>query len=223
MSYASRLLAMSRDRVLAIEPRVVGGEPDPPQEQIVETAVAAPPQGQDSRAETPGSRTRTTPAPVVPQVAADTAEVNFDERLPRTERTIERTVDRQTVVVAAAPGVTPAPLPPARSLPPQAQWLLDDVRGSDPLVAGAETDVLRDLMRTVRQWTSTAPTVIEAEVEASPAPQGPASVVAPPPSNQISIGNVTNTVAAAPARAARAGAPARATSDRMARHLIRER
>ncbi len=219
MSYASRLLAMSRDRVPAITPRVAGDEM--PAEEIVEVPVVAPP-SQPRRAETPAPRPQSgAAAAVVREVGAARAESAGVEP-SRAERTIERTVERHVVAAQAKPQtIEIAASPPSISFPPQAQWLVEDSRGPDPLVETADNDALRDLMRTVRQWTSSPPTVIESHAESASPPE-PATVAAQPPANQISIGNVTITVDDVPPHPERAGSPVRSTANRMARHLIRE-
>lgn len=217
MSYASRLLAMSRGRVPAITPRVDGDET--PAEEIVEVPVVAQPR-QAHRAETPAPRPPSgAAAPVVHELGTDRVERAGVEP-PRTERTIERTVERHVVAAPAKPQTIAVASPPAISFPPQAQGLVEDSHGPDPLVETAESDALRDLMRTVRQWTSSPPTVIESHIELA-SPPTPATVAAQP-MNQISIGNVTITVDDVPPRPERAGSPARSTGDRMARHLIRD-
>lgn len=130
----------------------------------------------------------------------------------------------ETVEAPPAPPVQPpqALLRPS-ALPPQARWLADDVAADDPLVATADTDALRELMRSVRQWTSSAPTVIEQPDETGPAePAAVAESESPPTS--VSIGNVTITVEdappAAPTRAARSTSTTSA-SDRLTRGYIR--
>lgn len=220
MSYASRLLAMTRGRVPAIGPRVVG-DADGVTEESVETSASAPPP-KTARADdvaAPSAR-RAATAPVAPAMERDRAE-RVVEHSPRIERTVERTVERHTVTTAAATPIAAPEPPPTIVFPAQTEWLVDDSRGPDPLVETADSDALRDLMRTVRQWTSSPPTVIDSHTESAP-PPGPTDVVVQPPANQISIGNVTITVDDLPSRPERAGSPARSTADRMARHLVRE-
>jgi hypothetical protein len=78
-------------------------------------------------------------------------------------------------------------------------------------------------MQRVRQWTTSAPTVIEAAKPSTPVEAPTPSAPAPEPTH-VSIGNVVITVEDAPAarpRGERTPSPARTTTDRMARNHIR--
>jgi hypothetical protein len=238
MSYASRLAAMSRGHVPPAPPRALGGDAEPPREEVVETEARVPRSAQPVGAVTPRTGARTDVPPVTspgPELRehAVSVESSVGTREPASAATTvtrERTIEHHTIVEAAPPAprrvtmpAQPAAVTPPQPLPPQARWLAEDTTAADPLVATTEDDAVRELMQTVRQWTASAPTVIESgprEVAAEPAPSVAPVVVAP--QTQVSIGNVTITVDDAPAEPARATAASpRTTSDRMARNHIR--
>jgi hypothetical protein len=218
MSYASRLVAMSSGHAPKGSPRVLGGETEAPREDHVETELRAPAAAPAARPVVAGTR-----------ATAPSRELQHqpDEPPPQpaTHETIERhTVEHRTIVETApkAPRALPDAAPRPVAIPPTTRWLEEDPSTSDPLVATAETDALRDLMRSVRQWTSSAPTIIESP---KPVPSMTAAPVASAPEpTHVSIGNVVITVEDAPAahpRGTRAPSPARTTTDRMARNHIR--
>jgi hypothetical protein len=235
MSYAARLAAMSRGHVPPAPPRALGGDAEPPREEIVETEVQPPRTAASFApiAARPAPRAEA-PPPVAaaphPRGPAATAVSPEPDAPALAAPTTRETIERHTIVEAAPPAPRRAPLPPLPApasppvaLPPQAQWLAEDTAAADPLVAGSDGDALRELMRSVRQWTSSAPTVIEQHhheetTQAAAAPQ-PVAVTA---ETQVSIGNITITVDDAPVAASRPSAtPPRAASDRMARNHIR--
>jgi hypothetical protein len=224
MSYAARLVAMSSGHAPKASAHVVGGTAEAPQEQHVETALRAP-------AVAATAATIPTPArpPVMSAVARTQDVARSDEpqrepARPAVHETIERhTLDHRSIAeTAPPPRALPDPSPRPAKLPPPAQWLDEDPATSDPLVATAETDALRDLMRSVRQWTSSPPTIIETPTPAVPVTAAPGPSAAEP--SHVTIGNVVITVEDAPAAhpsGAGARSPARSTSDRMSRNHIR--
>ncbi len=236
MSYAARLAAMSRANVPAAPPRVVGGDAEPRHEEIVETEAPAPSVAAPATASvTPRQAARAEAVPAKPsaqqpRVAAPDAPPVAHEPAPAIAPITRETIEHHTIVEPAppqprrfaAPAQSPLRSAPPVTLPAQAQWLADDTAAADPLVASADGDALRELMRSVRQWTSSAPTVIEQhhhEAEAAPAEILP---VVAPPQTQVSIGNITITVDDAPPAATRTTTAApRTASDRMARNHIR--
>jgi len=237
MSYARKLVSMSRDRV-GTPARVIGDDAAPPREEIVETAVQAPPPAPPvahaaRAAPTANEPVRSVVVPARVERDAPVASPRARSQQPAAIHHHE-TVEHHTIIAAAEPPRTvPRPAPPAPpappvapasvALPPRAQWLTEDASVPDPLVESADTDALRELMRSVRQWTSSPPTVIEQQVNASAAVATPEAPSLPAP-HQVSIGNVTITVEdAPPARTQRGAAPTRNAGDRIARNHIRER
>jgi hypothetical protein len=232
MSYASRLAAISTGHVPAAPPRPTSEDAEPARMEAessvhrsspAPTAVAAAPQ--------PGPAVVAAPAAPASHVAAPSVTREAAEPVRRDPAVVTReTIERHAIVEAAPPPVpprrtavmSPPPVPPpSDALPAQAIWLAEDASAADPLVATADNDALRELMRSVRQWTSSAPTVIEPHHHESSAGTAPDPAVAPPQA-QVSIGNVTITVEDAPAAPSqRAAREPRTASDRMARHHIR--
>lgn len=226
MSYATRLAAMSREGAPKQSPRVIGGEPEAPREEHVETSLraplppAAPPRSLGSR-----------PAPVIAPSPRDDAAVRAGAAHVTRETTEHTVIEHHATHASPPPHATRAePTYERAALPAASQWLEEDRSAPDPLVAIAETDALRELMQRVRQWTSSAPTVIEtadptAPVDTrKPAAAAPIAPAPPPEPSHVSIGNVVITVEDAPAatpRGTRSPAPARSTTDRMARNYIR--
>jgi hypothetical protein len=238
VSYASRLAAMSRGQLAAATPRVIASDAESPRAEIVETdlpapqAVAPPPAVAPRTPRPPESRTATaTVRPPGTPVPLPATAVEESGPAIASAPVIRETIDRHTIVEVAPPppresviAVPPPSISEPVALSPQAKWLAEDATAPDPLVASTDDHALRELMRSVRQWTSSAPTVIEQhhhESSTTPTPSAPA-VVAPAPT-QVSIGNVTITVEDAPAAPGRrtAAAPHGAASDRMARNHIR--
>ncbi|MEO8845427.1 MAG: hypothetical protein ABI591_34045 [Kofleriaceae bacterium] len=198
---------------------VSAGTSEAPREEHVEAELRAP---TTARAATPVvARTHAAAPSLEPRPQPDERQ----PQQPETRETIERhTVEHHTIVEMAPP--PPRALPDAAprpvTIPPTTQWLEEDRSTPDPLVATAETDALRDLMRSVRQWTSSAPTIIESPKPAAPVATDP--VQSAPEPTHVSIGNVVITVEDAPvahARGGRAAPPARTTTDRLARNHIR--
>ena len=220
MSYASRLVTMSSGYAPKASPRVTG-DAEAPREEHVETELRAP-------AAAPAA----TPAVARTHAPASSRELRHEpdeprpQQSPATRETIERhTVEHHTIVESppSPPRALPDAPPRPVAIPPTTQWLEEDPSTPDPLVGTAETDALRDLMRSVRQWTSSAPTIIESPKPAAPVMTAPAQSASPEPTH-VSIGNVVITVEDAPAthaRGTRAPSPARTTTDRLARNHIR--
>lgn len=220
MSYAGRLVAMSRGEVPRVAP-MSGAESEPVREEHVE-AVSSPPPA-----------TATAAARELPDRHTPVASIATPERERASE--IHTHVDRtREIVTAPANPQTPPPIelhvhevsPVAERvvLPAPPPWLAEDPTASDPLVATAETDELRELMRSVRQWTASAPTIIETQAPPAQAQARPA-IEAPPAAEpvQVSIGNIVVTVEDAPASTQRgpSPSPARSIGDRLARNYIR--
>jgi hypothetical protein len=200
-----------------------------PREEHVETEVRAP-VAATRPAATPIARASRLPAESPATVAPSTHTIERTQETTTRERTHERSaIEHRTVVEVPPPAVMqPVTMPIAtrevleiERLVTSPQWLTEDPRTPDPLVASADSDTLRELLRSVRQWTSSAPTVIESEPKPEPVHATP--VVPAPAPTQVSIGNVVITVedAPAPARGGRPPSPARSSTDRMARNYIR--
>ena len=238
MSYASRLAAMSRGQLAAAPPRVIARDAESPREEIVETDVRAPqatppPPANTPRAPRPSEPLAATAPARPPGTQAPLPVTAVEESGPALAAppVIRETIDRHTIVeIAPAPprqtvvAVSPPSISEPVALSPHAKWLAEDATAPDPLVASTEDHALRELMRSVRQWTASAPTVIEQhhhESAATATPSSPPAVVPAP--TQVSIGNVTITVEDAPAAPGRRAAaqPHGAASDRMARNHIR--
>jgi len=229
MSYAARLVAMSRSRTPGAAAQGRSGEA--PREEYVETEVRAP-VATATPAATPLARAPRLPIESPATAAPSTHTIERTHETTTRERTHEHSaIEHRTVVeVPAPPLMRPVSTPVAthgvheieRVVAAPPQWLAEDPRTPDPLVASADSDTLRELLRSVRQWTSSAPTIIESEAKSEPVHATPVAVAAPEPA-QVSIGNVVITVedAPAPSRGERRPSPARSSTDRMARNYIR--
>lgn len=223
MSYAHRLVAMSRGAVPLVAPRTGDGQSTLHEEQVETEAPAV--SSSPATATAPRS-----PTPPSASAAAD------EEAAPVRER-IEHTItERIREIVTLARPASPSPSVPRVAEPvteverivlpaAPAPWLAEDPAAADPLMASADTLALRELMRSVRQWTASPPTIVETAAPPTPAPAAAqvASFPAPAEPIQVSIGNVVISVEDAPAASARGRypSPPRTLGDRLARHHIR--
>ena len=218
MSYAGRLVAMSRGVVPLVAPHTAH---EIVREVQVETA--ARPAMRTSPVTTAAHREPTRSSSSV----AATTEVT-----PARERTEHTIVERVREVAAPSQPASPPPSVTRAGEPvteverivlpaTPAPWLAEDSSAPDPLVASADTDALRELMRSVRQWTASPPTMIETSPPPAQAPVAPAPLSPEPV--QVSIGNVVVTVEDSPAASprGRSPSPARSLGDRLARNHIR--
>lgn len=229
-SYAARLVAMSRGAVPAASAAPVGG-PEPAREEHVETDL---PQAIASTTATTSDALPNHRPVATTATEGDIREIQSEPPSVTTEH--RTTVERMREVSVPAPPAPTAHSPVDESvrvppiaverivMPASAQWLAENPRAPDPLVASAETETLRELMRSVRQWTSSSPSIVEPrtpEPEVVAARPEPATAAAEPV--QVSIGNVVITVEDAPAAASRgrARSPAQSSGDRLARNHIR--
>jgi hypothetical protein len=216
MSYARTIVAMSRG---ALAPGGVEAAYEDHIEEEVPVVSAAPtPQATAATAIViPTSR----PEPHRDEPARASAPSQVIEHRETVYERV-REVPRPVMAESPAPLVVTHAVEPERivTVTPPA-WLPEDPTARDPLVASADTDALRDLLRSVRQWTSSEPTIVAPETVTERDVQ--ATVAAAEPI-QVSIGNVVITVEDAPApvsRGAAREAPTRASGDRLARNHIR--
>ncbi|MFT3692970.1 MAG: hypothetical protein QM831_07505 [Kofleriaceae bacterium] len=219
MSYAQRLAAMSRGPApRAVAAPAVTTDAEAPREEVVEVEAARPPATAPSPA--PVAKPRPTPTEAAPPadrvMAAEPAPARSSSIVKRQAPAAEqivREIEHHTIVEREREPI---------AMPAQAKWLSEDRAAPDPLVeiAGENQD-LQALLRSVRAWTSSPPTPIEAP---EPTVTETPAVASPQPA-QVSIGNVVITVEDAPAPSparGRAAAPARTTqSDRLGRSHIR--
>ncbi len=216
MSYAKSIVAMSRG---ALAP--VGPEPAYEEHVEAEAPVVSSARAPHAIAATPTVLSTSRPEPPRDEPALTSAPSQVIEH---GETIVERVRDVPRPVIAESPTPIVATHTIERErivMPAPQAWLAEDPSARDPLVASADTDALRDLLRSVRQWTSSEPTIVAPETIAERDPQ--ASVAAAEPV-EVSIGNVVITVEDAPAptsRGATRAAPTRASGDRLARNHIR--
>jgi hypothetical protein len=138
------------------------------------------------------------------------------------------------VPVRTQPAVPGLLAPPAAersdTAPALPGWLADEPAAPDPLESLAQSDDARELMRTIRRWTSAPdPTPLAAPV-APATPAAPAVALPETPTSepvQLSIGNVVITVedtAPASRHTTPIAPPGPATGNsRLARHYFRGR
>lgn len=237
MSYASRLVAMTRPAALPrgnlreiVETKQVNAEPRLPAPEPRERA------GGEPRA--------TTPVRAASPMQASTE--SLVRRNDMAARPSQAGHDGAAVRQAASTPAEEQPVPSSHRFVPAPDWLADEPNIPDPLESIAANDDIRELLRSVRQWTRTAPVPAPSPHEGpeqlvvdvpSPAPAGAMSPMhdvaaierAQPAERrddpvQVSIGNVTITVEDAPSAPASRQSPARTAADpssRLARHYLR--
>ncbi len=225
MSYAARLAAMSRGTVPHVAPRTEAvHEAQIERDVLPMTSAARAPE----IAATQHAPQRPAPAGAAADLAVPGAREQIERELvehavlprpgspsPSSTATEDGTEDASQHVTEIERIVLPSAAAP---------WLAETAGAPDPLVASADTDALRDVMRSVRQWTGSPPTIIDtaAPVDSMHTREQVATGVAAQPI-QVSIGNVVVTVEDAPhtTTGGRAATPARSHGDRFARNHIR--